>query len=379
MSAMPLSTWIAWPRSVAALGALALFLLTATTAQAEQDWTGPLGRHTTFYGLLSPSYVSVDDGADRSSLAVDAAQNPSRFGFRTRKPGRAFGFRFETGLGTRQSDGFSQTTTPDPIDLTKEDIRWLEVSWNMDETHTLSVGQGAMASHDAAGSDLSGTDMAINVSVPDMAGGIQFRSAGGALSGIAVGDVYKTFDGLRRVRLRYDNQITDALQFSIAAGSGRLQNIGADDVFDTGFYYSAARGTFDVQASVGLSHIRPATGASFCELVGSASVLHRSSGWNLTLSGGFADPGGTGIYAKFGRKLRWLPWGVTALSIDHILNADTFGAGTSATAWGAAIVQHLDRPNVDIFLGLRRYDSRTPSLGTLQTVTAYQIGALWRF
>ena len=163
-----------------------LSLGAAAPVAADQDWTGPLGREATVYGQVSASVVTASDGTDRRTYGADAAQSVSRIGFRASMPGSVRNFRFETGLGFRHSNQVGQMAEAPAFDLTKSDIRWLQLSWALPRGQTFSLGQGSMATDNVATSDLSGTDVVTGVSVPDMAGRFQFRTRSGLLSGPAM-------------------------------------------------------------------------------------------------------------------------------------------------------------------------------------------------
>lgn len=363
--------WIPVSALIVAAGAQPLF--------ADQDWTGPLGRRTTFYGQLSPSVVAADDGFGSRTVAADAAQSVSRIGFRSPLQGTIRSFRFETSLGLRQSNQFSQTTTAPTFDLTKGDIRWLELSWAYFGGRKLSIGQGSMATDNVATSDLSGTDVVTGVSVPDMAGGFVFRTSAGVLSGITVKSAFKTFDGIRRTRARYDTPVGRGLTLSVAAGAGFFQDFYTNQVYDLALSYDRNEGNYRMVGAIGASMTRQNGQPNVYETVGSISALHKPSGWNITFSGGFANPGGRGAYAKLGRALNLVSWGSTSVSVDVLVNRDSVSNGSISRAWGGAIVQRIEARSLDLFVGVRRFDLRNTVSGDLHPVRAAQLGARWRF
>ena len=360
---------------------VALLVIGASRAYAFDDYTGPLGGTTSFYGQLSPSVISVDDGTTSKTAVVDNSHSNSRIGFFLTRPasGREFRFRFETSLGFRQSDAVSQTSTGQPIDWEPSDIRYVDFSWKFENLGRLSIGHGSMATNSAASADLSGTGLVTGVSVPDMAGGFEFRTATGALSGITVNSAYKTFEGIRRARLRYDTRDLRGLTFSVAAGAEVLEENNSEENYDMALIYQGERGEFSTQGSFGGSINKKDAEPTQQEIVGSFSVLHKPTGLNFTVSGGHRDPGGRGVYTKLGYIADWIQIGRTALSMDYLYSKDVFAPDTVSHAWGIGIVQNISAAQMDLYLGYRNYSVSDASAISYENLQAIQFGTRWRF
>lgn len=102
---------------------------------------------------------------------------------------------------------------------------------------------------------------------------------------------------------------------------------------------------------------------------GSASVLH-SSGFNLTLAGGYGDlesgqsnPDGsrrdddpTFYYAKVGYRAKWFDIGETRFSVDYTGSDDVDQDGDEATSAGFQFVQDFSEFGTEYYLGYRWHE-----------------------
>ncbi|MEE4187164.1 MAG: porin, partial [Roseobacter sp.] len=207
------------------LSALSATLVVASPALAGPTYENASGGSFTYYGQFNPAYLSVDDGFETTDEIVDNSHWNSRVGFYLRQPygENTFQFQFETALGLRQSASVSQTFTPDAVDWSRENLRFVDFSL-AGGFGTIYAGQGSMATDGVANLDLSGTAVVTYAGIPDTAGSFQFRTGDGALSGIAISDVFPDFDGGRRGRVRYDTpEFGGGFKGSVAYGTEILQ------------------------------------------------------------------------------------------------------------------------------------------------------------
>ena len=385
-----------WRSSVSTLGqgrivtrrtetilAFVLVLAGAGMARAFEDYTGHWGGTWSPYGQFSPSAIGVGDGTGWKFRAVDNANSNSRLGFVMRRAlGRGeFRFRFETGLGIRQSSEVSQGFTGDAIDWTRSDIRFLDLIWDRGALGTFSVGHGSMATDQVALADLSGTVLVTGVSVPDMAGSFLFRTTGGILSPISVKSAYKTYDGIRRARLRYDRPVArvEGLTLSISAGAEILKKNNTEANVDVAATYQRKTDRFRLEGAIGASLTRQNNRVTRNDVIGSVSFLHRPSGVSVTVAASTSNTGGAMSYLKLGYLADLIPAGPTALSVDIYDGADIAAPGSRSRAWGIGIVQHLPRPDVEVYLGFRRYSYSDSSPLSYHPLRAVQFGTRWQF
>ncbi|WP_146345048.1 porin [Phaeobacter marinintestinus] len=347
---------------------------------AFDDYTGPLGVTTRVYGQFSPSYLSVRDGGQVTRTLADNSNSVSRVGLILRRPFEVgeFQFRFETAMGFRESGKVSQLDRGDPFDWDESDIRFVDTAFQINKRGLFSFGHGSMATDQVASADLSGTKLANSVSVPDMAGGMFFRNTSGALSAIKVKSAFNTFDGVRRARLRYDFRARRGITLSVSAGAEILQDDNDEENFDVAATYIDTIGKFDIQGAVGGSITNQNNRRTRKDLVGSVSVLHKPTGISATVAGGQGSSGGLFTYAKIGLQRDWSQLGPTALSFDYHYGQDIVVNGSISQSWGVAVVQRLERQQIDVFFGYRGYALQGVGV-SLQDVHAIQMGARWRF
>jgi hypothetical protein len=155
-------------------------------------FTNRSGGVTTFYGQLNLTFQSFDDGEQSTSGIVDNGNWNTRLGFTVTQPldENTLRFRFETGLGLRNSAQVSQDFEPEWIDWQRTALRWFEAA--LDTNYgTLSLGQGSTASDGTAGLDDSFTFVAGATDSSDGFGSFFFRDGNGDLTGITIGQVNK--------------------------------------------------------------------------------------------------------------------------------------------------------------------------------------------
>ena len=339
------------------------------------------------YGHFSPAIVSYGDGADSYTGVADNSYSGGRIGFWLDVPAKHVRtrFNFETSLGLRQSASLSQFLVPPAIDIDAATLRKLEVIYEFGDFGSLSVGQGSMATDSVTESDLSGTQLATYVGISDTAGGYYFRTVSGALSPVSITEAFPTFDGGRAPRIRWDSSEIGLNRFGtfrIAAATGFEITDGRvivnESLADIGLFYRNRLGDFEVKASAG-SSLAQVTDDVAPQAAFSVSLLHAPSGWNFTTASGLREGEGEYIYNKIGLTRRWFDWGDTALSVDSYSGIDTVGSGTRASSYGIGIVQTLDHSNLQLYLGLRRYEYSGAGAVAFRTSESILFGTKWVF
>ncbi|MBU2941579.1 porin [Shimia thalassica] len=330
------------------------------------------------YGRFVMAYQSFDDGQDTTSNIVDMSTSTSRFGFYLKRKDTDDGvsFQFETGLGLRGSSKTSQTNTPDLFGWDRKQFRQVQVIYR-GAFGTLRAGQGSMATDSIAELDLGKTTVVAKSNISEMGGSYQFRTTGGALSGIDLGDTFDSFDGDRKFRLRYDTP--DWNGFSIAAAYGEeILTSGVDDTFyDVALRYATDLGRLKLSAGLGNSYVDVAGGATDYTTAGSVSVLDKNTGLNLTLASG-RDATATQpsyVWAKAGWDADFASVGVTRLYIEGFWGSDYVSAGSESEMWGLGVMQRIKRYNLDVFAGYRVFSFSDTSATQYQDGEALQIGA----
>ncbi|MDF1716445.1 MAG: porin [Antarcticimicrobium sp.] len=361
-----------------------LSLTAATAVLGSPALAGPTyesanGGSFTFYGHLSPSYLSVDDGVNSYNEGADNSGSPSRIGFYLRQPfgPSKFQFNFETSFALRGTGSLDQGAAPNWVDWDRSDIR--KIDFSLSGTYgTFSIGQGSMASDGLTGADQSGTGLSATVATEDLASSFQFTTTAGALSGIEVGDAFNSLDGGRLGRVRYDSPSFNGFTFSASYGTDILKTGNDDKAYDVTLRYGKALGEFDLDGALGVVWTDKATGTDTRDTVASFSALH-SSGLNGTVGYGDRDTSGNYAYVKLGYKADLFAIGSTAVSLDFYSGDDLVTPGSESESYGLAVVQNIDRLNMETYLGYREYSYEDTSATAYNDLTAVIFGARWKF
>lgn len=359
----------------------AFFLTTAPV------WAGPVyenssGGSFTFYGQFSPAYADFDDGSDSKGEGADNAKSNSRVGFTLAQPFGDYelGFKFETALGLRQTSSISQLYTPDGLHWDRQKLRHVDFSLKTPGYGTFYLGQGSMASDNIGDRSYSGATLAGDIAIGDVVGGYLLRRSDGVLSDVTVADAFANFDGGRLGRVRYDSPDFNGFTLRAAYGRNILDSDNGDDYWDVAMAYEndLASGT-KLTAGVGYMYRdrEDPNAEDIKDTFVSGSVL-LTSGFNFTLAAGDRNGAGAYYYGSAGYNADWVSWGGTAVTIDYYNGDDMVTEGDSAESWGVQMVQAVDRYDIDLYAGYRRYDY-DDNVSDFQNASSYMVGARWKF
>lgn len=353
----------------------------ALSRLSETQITLPFGATLSFYGQVSPLLMIVNDSDDIDIAAADNNHGVSRIGavIQHKANGRIFQFQFETTLGVRTSTQPTQNQSDPLFDWDRSDIRIADFSWKFANGQVFSIGQGKMATDGVTSLDLSRTSIANSVSIPDIAGGYRFRTNAGVLSPFAVKDVFQTYDGVRRVRLRFDTRNRSGVWFSVSAGIEALEKDGSQKDIDTAVFYERDNQSFHLQAAAGQSISKESGQKTRADTVGSVSVLHKPTGLNATLATGARFGQGGYGYLKLGYITRLFPIGQTAFAVDFQRSENIVNDKTAGDAWGIAVVQEIDDLNGEVFVGFRNFAFSENSTVRYRDIRTVFFGARWKF
>ncbi|MDF2232307.1 porin [Albimonas sp. CAU 1670] len=390
-------------RLLALLTLLAAQALPAAPALAEDAADGlprtavrlPDGGVLRLYGQINRGLLYYDDGRSQRGYAlIDNANSPSRIGLNYLRAGERTTWEgvFEAGYSPYSSDRASQSEprpSRDDFELSRNNIRKLELAVSRPVLGKLSLGQGSMASDGITEIDFSETSVAAYSSIGASAAGQFLRlspAGGGGLSGIRVTDAFASFDGARRARLRYDTPpIAKAITASVSYGHNLLSDSAAERekaLLDLALRFERKQGHYWLSAGGGYHGQVGGTQI----LAGSGSVLHVPTGLNLTLAAGAEDDTSSRIlYAKLGvRRPKLAPWGETAFSVDlyaardPVLDLAAGIASSSSRSVGLAVVQKIDAARVELW-GTWRAFRYADSSADYEDGHALFAGARWRF
>jgi hypothetical protein len=339
-----------------------------------------LGGEVSVYGQISPTLQFVDDGTGSYSGLLDNGNSQSRIGLLSDVPLRASTLRLraEFGLGipktnqSSQTSNLSYTTWGDPY------VRYFEARIS-GQNGILTFGQGDMATNNAASNDASGTKVAGNVQIRDSAGGFLFREADGTLSDIRIGDVFDAFNANRRVRVRYDTPVWSGFSFAAAYSGPKMSNSGTETDYDAAVNYAGTFQDVAVNASLGLARQEGVDGNRYQNYVGSVALLHKPSGFNLSVASGGIPGGARYGYVKAGWLGDPLNVGSTAVAVEYYDGQNFKTLGTSSSARGFMAVQGFDDLSLEAYLAYREYTFNDPASGPYRDLSSVLAGLRWKF
>ncbi|BCS97928.1 hypothetical protein DSLASN_35600 [Desulfoluna limicola] len=317
----------------------------------------------TLYGHINRALLAADDGEDSDVYQVDNTASQSRFGIKGTihaSKDVTFGTLLEAGLNVNPSDAVSQDSPRDNGDSTFT-RRHVDLYAKHNSCGTLSMGHGSTASDDTTNIDLSGSSLAGDSSVSDFAGGLQFvDKSTKSLSGISIGDVFNSMDGLGRdVRVRYD---TPAFAGAMASGSWV-----ADGGGDVALRYDGKLSDIKVVGAVAYAKPRGASTTVDNQYDGSVAML-LDSGVNMAVAGGMQEykqngsDDGSFYYIKLGYRDDIFLSGETRFAIDFGQYDDnlTVSGGVAhqygkGDVIGAQVVHELENLGTELYAGYRYY------------------------
>ena len=254
------------------------------------------------------------------------------------------------------------------------DVRWAEVSFDSKRFGKVSLGQGDTASNNSAEVDLSRTDVVAYSSIADIAAGLQFLDGDDNLTGVRISDGFKNLDGLGRDdRVRYD---TPSFYGFKLGGS-----VVADQRWDAAITWGGQGYGFKAGAAAAISD-RNEDGEDRT-YNSSFSLLHESTGLNLTLSGGLREKDNQGdsanAYVKGGWIADFFSVGNTAFSLDYTKSTNFPTGSDDGYSYGLAIVQALDDFGTELYAQYRLYSLERDGEAGFEDINVGTVGARVKF
>ncbi|MFC3614830.1 porin [Lutimaribacter marinistellae] len=362
-------------------------LVAAAPAAAELKYENASGGYVLLYGQFHPGFSAVDDGVDSYNQFADSDVSNSRVGLRLMQPlqgGMEFRFRFETALGFPATSEYDQNGSTGVSSWSRTDLRHIDFSLSGD-WGTLSAGQGSMSADGAAEIAGGAISLPMYSYTGDGNGLYQFRTAGGALSGVTIGDVFDNFDGSRRGRIRYDSPTFNGFSVAVAYGKNILANPQPDDKFaDIALMYENefANGIEFEGALAYQWRDRPGTENTDSFIASGAITLPVG----LAFAAAYGDqndkrPGATDPsywYVQAAYDANFLAVGTTSFGIDYYSGKDYNSVGSDSEAWGVGVLQEFEDANVEAYLTYRNH-SFDEVATNYQDVSSWLLGARWKF
>lgn len=307
-------------------------------------------------GQINRAVLVANDGYNSTLYHVDNSVSSSRFRFvgtAQANQDLSIGTRLEIAVSPDRSSAVSQQQKY--LTDTYFDQRWVEISLTSKTFGKLSIGKGDTASNTTAEVDLSRTDVVQYASITDMGGGFLFRSKNGAMpfipngtSNLKVSDAFSSFDGLsRQSRLRYDSP--ELYGFRLAG------SLVSNQRSDLALFWGGEGYGFKGAGAFAVSNPKLANAGLLYD--GSFSLLHSTSGLNLTLSGAMQEYNlrrdATNLYAKLGWLASLTSLGDTAFGVDYARTEHLAQSGDKGHSVGAAVVQTFDKIATELYLQYR--------------------------
>ena len=366
--------------------ATVLLLATLAIGDAAAEGLEPIeytlgdGTVIRFSGQLNMGVLHYDDGQDDFTNFVDNDNSSSRA--RVQILSTSGDWKFEATLEAEYqplaSNVVSQLNDSPNWDFPATNIRKAEVAFANENFGKLWLGQGSMASDGTAEVDNSGTGVIAYSSISDTAGGYFFRTAGGGLSGVTVGNAFSNFDGQgRKLRVRYDTPTFHGFGLRTSYGEDALGGLD-NPLYDVAAVYGGDFEQIDLDAAIAFSRNE---GTDTDILDGSISGLHKPTGLSLTLAGGreYNDSvEGRYGYVKLGYQHQFFDMGSTAFSVDYYFGNDVAAAGSDSASVGLAAVQNIDDYNLQLW-ALWRNHHYEDDAGDYDDGQAVFGGALFKF
>lgn len=337
-----------------------------------------------FYGQLNFGLFSVDDGTESETYVTDNDNSNTRVGAtysNTLGTGGTIKGHFETALGIDGSAAATMDNHDSDIDLNRTELRKLELIYQTPGLGTFYGGQGSMSADGIAEADFSGTTVVAYSSVSELAGSFQFRPEDGPLSGTSISNAFKSFDGARRARVRYDTPTYNGFTGSVSWGKDLLVVPDKREFTDLAVKYANDYGAYKVDGRLGYQWINGTEDNETDEEIasGSFAVLHTPTGLNFAFATGAADEADASYYyAKFGYIQDWFALGSTALSFDIYEGSDFDTDGSDSESFSISAVQRVDAYNLEVYASYRTYEF--DASGTdYEDIDLVVVGARWKF
>ncbi len=232
--------------------------------------------------------------------------------------------------------------------------RFFEVIADSTSWGKASFGKGFASSFGIIEIDFSGTYYANLLSVGNSAGGLLFYSGDtNTYTNFSVGSAFLDQESLSLInRVRYDSPSWNGIQLSGTTGE--------DQYTDGAVRFKQSLAGFDLSSIVTYQD-NPNGALSDWRFAGGAGILHRSTGYNLTIGGSRAKAKtdgrkSEGFIARAGKRHNWFNIGETKTTVDYTRSEDITTRGDVATSYGFFLVQDIDKFGLQLYTGYRKYN-----------------------
>ena len=353
--------------------------------KAESDATGPVvtsGQANTslsISGQVNRMVFYADDGDQARWFQADNDMSSTRLRFAGKTK-----MDDDWSAGMLIEAEFASNSTADvTIDQNSAVIasnsfteRKLEVWFNNAKLGKLYLGQGSTASDGTVETDLSGTGVISGAGFAVLGESLAFRfsGTGGTSSGVTVGNLFDTQDGLSRDdRVRYDSPTLAGVKLSTSWVDG--------DEWDVAARYGRQFDGYEVALAMSYWDASPTAQKTDMGLSGS---LKAPFGTSLSASYSLEDLEAAARddeqfwYVKLGHDFELTEIGGTAVNIDYAETENAGGSNREGTFYSVAAVQKIDKLGTQFYATVGMYEADIPAVQT-EDITIGSVGALVKF
>lgn len=338
--------------------------------------TRPQGLRISVGGHLNRSVNFTDDGRNTTTYFVDNGNVPTYAYLKAHKP-----FSDDLTIGAH----IEYSLQSNPATLASQDNRsagyttsgrFFEITADSKRYGKLYLGQGISSTYFLAELDKSGTVPFNMLSTGGAFGGVKFvNRETGALSDVTVLQAFLDLEAINLLgRVRYDTPLWNGFQVGA--------NLGEGGYTAGSLRWRGDAGPFDVFAAVSAQK-NPQGGRIDERIDGGVGLLHRASGFNLSVGGVSqefkrelteVDPHSEGYTVRLGWRRDWNDLGETRIALDfQEADAVTTEEDTVKTT-GLFVSQEFRSLNAETYIGYRRYQVDRPDL-PLHDIDAFSLGA----
>lgn len=248
----------------------------------------------TLTGYINRAVLFWDDGFESNAYSVGNKNDQTNISFE----GEALisrGWKAGYDITIRIEDNLSDSVDQNTANAGDGFQIWKAYWFIENDTYgRLAVGRESRVSDTAPETDFSETAVAAYAGVQDIGGGFLLRRRNGDLSDLTWGDLGNHFNGDTIDLIRWDSP--EFAGFIVSASWG------ADDIWDVGLRHSGEGGGFKYEGVIAYTKVTDApsdvAGVDQSTVVGSASMIHESTGFNATVAAGYRTFDATALDAN---------------------------------------------------------------------------------
>lgn len=342
--------------------------------------TKPEGLRVSVGGHVNRAINFADDGDSARTYFVDSGNVPTLAYLKAYKAVNddlTFGAHIEYAL---QSNPATLAGQASPSAGFTTSGRFFEITADSKRYGKLWFGQGLSSTFALAELDQSGMFPYNMMSFGGAFGGLRFvNRETRELSEISVLQAFLDLEAINLIsRVRYDTPAWNGFRLGGNIGEGNFGGLS--------LRWQGTAGDFDITA-ISTAQKNPQGGRIDERFDGGVGVLHRPSGFNLTLGGAIqefrrdlagSDPDSSGYTVRLGWRRQLNDLGETKIALDYQRASGITLEDDTAVSAGLFIAQEIRDWNAEMYAGYRYYDLERSDL-QLHQIDGLTLGARFLF